>query len=176
MDWPTHIAKAIAIAASSKWAVRVVLVLSLSAPILMGILIWELHTSVHPTALVEDRNSAVAAILAPQNTPNVLSASTSGNGSSAGSISTSANASNSNANCEAILSAGNKELNSLNAQVSQDLSQAKKYASTGDFADADVAAKQANQLGEQGSTAQTTYEQELGANHCSAQIASELGK
>jgi hypothetical protein len=176
MDWPTNFAKAIAIAASSKWTVRVVLALSLSAPILMGILIWKLHTSVQPTALVENRNSAVASNLAPQNTPNVFSASTSENESSTGSNPTSADASNSTSSCETILNAGNKALNALNSQVSQDLSQAKKYASTGDFADAGVIATQANQLSAQGSSEQTKYQQQLSASHCNGQITSQLGQ
>jgi hypothetical protein len=175
MGWLAHIPKTAAAAVSSKWARGFVLVLALSAPIFMCICIWEVHaagmravSSVnhYPTNVVP---TAVPSI-APNN-PNILSATTVPD--PAPTTAAHPSGTNNSAACQSIAASGDKDLNTLNAQIAQDLTQAKKYASTGDFTSAGSVATEANQLGSKGAADQTRYQQELNANNCSVQLTAQ---
>ncbi len=177
MHWMAHIANKTSVAASSRWARGLVLALSAAVPIVVGLFIWQLHTAAAHVAVFENHYPAVTTtpVVAspwPRSAPGALSATTTPQSTVAPSESTSG--SNNSAACETIANAGNKELQTLNSEISQDLSQAKQYASTGDFSSAGSDANKANQLGHQGSSDQTKYEQELNADHCSSQYTLQL--
>ena len=174
MHWLDHIANKTSVAASSRLARRLMVALLAAVPIVVGLFVWQVHTAATRVAVFEKRYPTLMATPSPwpQSAPGVLSATTAPRPTVTPSESTSGN--NNSAACASIASAGNKDLQAVNSQITQDLSQAKQYASTGDFSDAGSVANKANQLGHQGSSDQTRYEQQLTAQHCSSEFTLQL--
>jgi hypothetical protein len=179
MNWPTQIIKTTKAAASSKTMRTLVLGLSIMAPIIMLACVWEVRAASTQELRLLRRTSTSSVPTVSQATPGLVSTNAMPNDVTPAQTTTKSSASPapagiSDASCQSIATTGSKDLNSLNSQVSQALTQAKQAASTGNFSSAGVFASQANLLGAQGARDQKQYTNQLNADHCNSQYAVQL--